>query len=217
MKIKGFRGFPKWNRKVTSPKWSRIILRSFRATLFSKSTVLKKLENPGSSIQYFPEIIKRISRFCRRASFKNTISEVMGIAQNKMFLKLYWFSWIHVNTYTDPKLKIIGLGVPFIEKGNNFQLLKFRPLWLQNVHCIDLKDLDPIFKVFRNLLTGLQDLPARVFSVFRLSTFRDFQKYDSPKGFGIFLIVRSNCPCSKFKIISLGVMDTSTRSGNYEN
>ena len=31
--------FGKWNRKVTSPKWSRIVLQSFWATLFSKLSV----------------------------------------------------------------------------------------------------------------------------------------------------------------------------------
>ena len=34
-----FSGFPKVRPKSTSSKWSRIILRSFRATLFSKCTV----------------------------------------------------------------------------------------------------------------------------------------------------------------------------------
>ena len=38
-KMEGVGVLPKWNRKVTSPKSSRIILRSFWATLFSKFTV----------------------------------------------------------------------------------------------------------------------------------------------------------------------------------
>ena len=37
IKMAGFRVFLKWNRKVISPEWSRIILRSFWANVFSKS------------------------------------------------------------------------------------------------------------------------------------------------------------------------------------
>ena len=39
MEIIGFRVFQKWSRKVSRPKWSRIVLRSFRAIRFLKFTI----------------------------------------------------------------------------------------------------------------------------------------------------------------------------------
>ena len=36
MNMMGFQIFPRWNLRATSTKWSRIMLRSFRATLFLK-------------------------------------------------------------------------------------------------------------------------------------------------------------------------------------
>ena len=46
MKIKALGVFPKWNRKVASPKWSRIILRSFWVILLIIFTVEMTPQTP---------------------------------------------------------------------------------------------------------------------------------------------------------------------------
>ena len=54
-----FEFFPKWNRTVTSPTWSRIIIRSFRATLFLKLTVKM---SPRPQIQCVPRFARMLYR-----------------------------------------------------------------------------------------------------------------------------------------------------------
>ena len=55
MKLKGFRVFPKWNRNVTNPEWSRIILRSFWATLLVEFTIKMPPQDPfRPQIRSFP-------------------------------------------------------------------------------------------------------------------------------------------------------------------
>ena len=46
MQMRGFRVFPKWNRNVTNPRWSRIILRSFWPPLFSTSKIKMGPQTP---------------------------------------------------------------------------------------------------------------------------------------------------------------------------
>ena len=70
MKMRTFRGFPKWSRKVTSPKWSRIIRRSFRATLFLKFTI-KMVPPPCSETPdpEFPSFFVNLLQAFRRISY----------------------------------------------------------------------------------------------------------------------------------------------------
>ena len=52
---------PKWNQKVTSPKRSRIILRSFKATLFLTFTIKMSPRPPQTPKPDFPRIFYRES------------------------------------------------------------------------------------------------------------------------------------------------------------
>ena len=64
MKNMTFSIFPKWKLKVTSPKWSRIILRSFRATLFLEFTI-KIAPRPPDPKTVFCQIFHKNSAFFR--------------------------------------------------------------------------------------------------------------------------------------------------------
>ena len=55
IKMKGFQVLPKWNRKVISRKWSRIISRSFWAILLLKFTVSMAPQTPNPELsRIFP-------------------------------------------------------------------------------------------------------------------------------------------------------------------
>ena len=62
----GFNVFPKWNRKVTSPKWSGIILRSFWAILviiFTIEMAPDPLVPKSAFFRAFPASLQEISLF----------------------------------------------------------------------------------------------------------------------------------------------------------
>ena len=53
----GFQFLLKWNRKVTHPKWSRIIIRSFRPTLLLISTIPPPPDPPNPESGFFPDFL----------------------------------------------------------------------------------------------------------------------------------------------------------------
>ena len=63
MKMTGFRAFPKWNQKITIPKRSRIILRSFWATLLCKFTIKMTPQTPRTPNPKFSRLSTGNSAF----------------------------------------------------------------------------------------------------------------------------------------------------------
>ena len=61
MKMMGFQVLPEWNRKVTSPKWSRVILRSFRAILLMIFTIKMAPQTPQTPNPQFSQDFPGIS------------------------------------------------------------------------------------------------------------------------------------------------------------
>ena len=93
MKNEGVRIFPKWIQKVTSPKWSRIIVRSFRATLFWKITVrmAPQTHPPDPKLWFFPYRIRwaedRWLPGCLEAHdrFRDCLCAALGIRARRYF------------------------------------------------------------------------------------------------------------------------------------
>ena len=78
--------FPKWNRKVTNPKRSRRIIRSFWATLFLKITIKTAPQTPQTPNPDFP----RISRSLWRRSTVFALSPQTLLLPKSQTKKEHW-------------------------------------------------------------------------------------------------------------------------------
>ena len=75
--IMTFRLFPQWNRKVICPDWSRIVLRSFWATLLSPFTTQRPPRPPPDPKPDFPHIGAAMEPLLFQEFQKNMKSSVL--------------------------------------------------------------------------------------------------------------------------------------------
>ena len=84
MSMMGFRVSPTWNPKGTSPKWSRIILRSFWATLLYSRSGSQNGQAPNSSCIFWISYRKSFFWYLYEwvgAGLLLMVSEVFGIVR----------------------------------------------------------------------------------------------------------------------------------------
>ena len=132
MKMIGVRVLPKWHRKVLSPKWSKMILRSFCVILLSIFTIniaSQTLQTPNANLsRIFPDLNTSRNNFGWHLleSMWNAAwsPSKCGAYQWRAFLGAEDFIWsckkvkfpweILENLWTNLDLGFRGSGVPFL-------------------------------------------------------------------------------------------------------
>ena len=89
-----FQVFPKWNRKVASPKWSRIIMRSFWAIQRLKFTVKMRFQTPPDPKSGFSLDFPRFPQ----ESFWPPRSKIMPSPFWKFLFTLFSIKWLKRQT-----------------------------------------------------------------------------------------------------------------------
>ena len=113
MKMRGLKVFQSWNRKVISPKWSRIIPRSFQAYLFHERTIkINKIDNEQNEFQFeFPP--RKI-----HLGFQKRSHEI-----GNMILGRIWWCWWQISR-SHIQIDVFGLETSHLRAPNHVPTIR---------------------------------------------------------------------------------------------